>query len=93
VDDWLFENTPNTAVITTRQVLEGVPILYVTHDADDGSWQFHTGGPVSTADARIVGLGEICRQDPSVRELADLPEGWEASRDRVGGPWRRQEKP
>jgi hypothetical protein len=89
MDDWPFENTPKTAVLTTRQVLEGAAILYVTHDADDGSWQFHTGGPVTSADARIVGLGEICRRDPGLRELADLPEGWQARRDRPGAPWRR----
>ena len=93
MDDWPFENTPNTAVITTRQVLDGASILHVTHDAEDGSWQFHAGGPVTEADAKIVGLGWICSKDPTLLELADLPEGWQANRDRVGAPWRREEQP
>ena len=41
--DWLFADTPTTAFITTRQVLEGATILLVTHDADDGAWQFLCG--------------------------------------------------
>lgn len=40
---WLFEDPPNVAVITSNQVLQGNPILYVSHDEDDGCWQFHTG--------------------------------------------------
>lgn len=35
--DWFFDDPPNIAVITTRQILElGYPILHVTHDAEDG---------------------------------------------------------
>jgi hypothetical protein len=93
MNSWPFENSPNTAVFTSRQVLEGAPILHVTHDADDGSWQFHSGGSVTSDDARIVGLGWICRQDPTLLELADLPEGWKADRARVGAPWQREAKP
>ena len=90
MDDWPFENTPKTAVITTRQVLEGAPILHVTHDADDGAWQFLPGGDVDAADARIVGLGEMCERDSALLELADLPEGWKAWRERPGAAWRRR---
>ena len=35
---------PDDIAITTRQVLhERWPILLVTHDADDGAWQFVNG--------------------------------------------------
>src|SRR5262245_54888935 len=93
--DWLFADRPNDAVFTTRQVLnDGEPILYVSHDADDGAWQFHTGGVRGThGDAMIVGLGTMLRHDPTLRELYDLPEGWFAERDGVGKPWRRRELP
>ena len=59
MESWPFADTPNTASITTRQVLEGAPVLLVTHDADDGSWQFLCGTTDDPADARIVGLGQM----------------------------------
>jgi hypothetical protein len=89
VDEWPFEDPPNTASITTRQVLEGAPVLRVTHDADDGGWQFLCGTTNDTADGRVVGLGRMCDRDGSLLEVADLPEGWHAWRERVGAPWRR----
>ena len=75
MESWPFADTPNTASITTRQVLEGAPVLLVTHDADDGSWQFLCGTTDDPADARIVGLGQMYKRDATLRELADLPEG------------------
>jgi hypothetical protein len=89
MDKWPFEATRNTAAITTRQVLEGEPVLQVTHDADDGGWQFLCGTTDDTADGRVVGLGEMCDRDATLLELADLPEGWQAWRDRPGAQWRR----
>ena len=86
---WPFRDPPNTASITTRQVLEGAPILRVTHDADDGGYQFLCGTTVDPADARIVGLGRMFGRDPSLGELADLPEGWQAWRAAPGRPWKR----
>lgn len=90
VESWPFDDSPNTASITTRQVLEGAPILLVTHDADDGSWQFLCGTTDDPADARVAGLGQIYRRDATLGELADLPEGWRASRAAAGLPWHRR---
>jgi hypothetical protein len=87
--DWPFEASPRTTCLTTRHVLDGAPVLHVTHDADDGGWQFMPGTEVTTDDAKVVGLGEMCKRDPTLRELADLPEGWRAWRSRVGEPWQR----
>ena len=90
MDTWPFADPPNTATITTRQVLEAnAPILRVAHDADDGSWQFLCGTTNDPADARVVGLGRMCARDPTLRELADLPEGWCARRAGPGAPWHR----
>jgi len=89
-NDRAFDEPENVATITTRQVIrDGQPILLVSHDADDGSWQFLTGGAFSTEDGMIVALHEIVEHDPSVSELADLPLGWVAKRDAVGSPWTR----
>ena len=87
---WSFDEPKNVATITTRQILrEGQPILLVAHAADDGTWQFLTGGPFSTEDALLVALQEIVKHDPTVCELADLPLGWVAQRESIGSPWRR----
>ena len=90
MESWPFDDTPNTAAFTTRQVLEGAPILLVTHDEDDGSWQFLCGTTNDSADARVVGLGRMYQRDPTLGELADLPEGWRAWRTAVGRPWERR---
>jgi hypothetical protein len=89
VDGWPFADKPNTASLTTRQVLEGAPILLVTHDTDDGSWQFLCGTTDDPADARVVGLGQMYKRDVTLGELADLPEGWRASRASADLPWQR----
>jgi hypothetical protein len=89
VDHWPFADTPTTASITTRQVLDGAPILRVAHDADDGSWQFLCGTTNDPADARVVGLGRIYARDVTLGELADLPEGWHAWRAAAELPWQR----
>ncbi len=93
LNDWPFRDSENTAVFTTRHVVDdGAPILRVSHDADDGSWQFHTGGTPSAKDARILALREVVELDPSVARLADLPPGWVAVRSGVGAAWERHEK-
>jgi hypothetical protein len=91
--DFPFDDAPNVAAITTSNVLNGDPILLVTHDDDDGSWQFLCGKTNNPDDGRIVGLECIFEQDPSVGELADLPRGWAASRTSVRAPWFRYENP
>ena len=88
---WPFEDAPNTASITTVHVLNQThPILLVTHDADDGTWQFLCATTNDPKDGRIVGLDCALGLDPSLAELADLPLGWRAWRDAPGQPWRRQ---
>jgi hypothetical protein len=88
-DNWPFEDPPNVAVITTRAVLEGAAIVLVSHDEDDGGWQFLPDGPLVEADGRVVALRSIWELDPTIAALADLPLGWQASRSLPGDPWRR----
>ena len=44
---------------------------------------------------RFPALVNICayQKDKTIGELADLPLGWTAWRDYVGGPWEREQKP
>ena len=90
-DQWPFEDPKNVAAFTVREIVEGdSPILLVTHDEDDGAWQFLTGSTVSTSDMMIVGLGKMVEADPTLRQLADLPLGWRAVRDGPDKPWKRE---
>ena len=92
VSDWPFDDPPNVATFTVRQIMkDGLPILFVRRD-DDG-WQFLTGSAVTMRDAMLVGLKEIVSRDPSVADLADLDVGWQAWRERAGAPWVREPSP
>ena len=92
--EWPFADPKNVAVFTTTQVMRlRQPILHVSHDDEDGAWQFHTGAQQrSTGDMIIVSLEEMVEHDPTISELADLPCGWFAERDCFGSPWRREER-
>jgi hypothetical protein len=50
---------------------------------------FLDGRDVNEANAALVALKTIVALDPTVLEVADLPPGWIATRDKVGGAWRR----
>jgi hypothetical protein len=85
-----FNEPENTAVITTDDIMNGLrPILRVSHDADDGCWQFLDGLPVDIGKAKVVALSEIVQLDPTLLEVADLPLGWVAERNDESGSWRK----
>lgn len=89
-NEWPFEDPKNHAVITIKRVVnDGKPILYASHDKDDGGWQFLDGGDVTQEDAMVVSLEQIVQIDPSLKDLADLPLGWYAERTALGQPWKR----
>jgi hypothetical protein len=93
-EGWLFEDPPNVAVLSLKQIVfEGQPILHVTHDSDDGSWQFLGAETPNERNAVIISLEEIVRHDSSIKELSDLPLGWEAWRDSKYSDWKRSVKP
>ena len=92
VADWTFQDDPDVAVLTTRSIVrDGAPVVHVSHDADDGSWQFHDGTPGTPReeDALVVSLRSMVLRDGTLNELADLSEGWRAWRDGPAAPWKR----
>jgi hypothetical protein len=92
MDDWPFDDAKNLAVITLRQIMkDGQPILHVTHDSDDGGWQFLGWDTPRVEDAMVVAFSEVIRRDSSLKELADLPLGWHAWRRGPNDPWERAE--
>lgn len=93
-DSWPFADPPNVATLTTVHVLDGSrPILYVTHDADDGMWQVLCGTTNDPAEGRLVSLQDMLQREPALAELADLPLGWCAWRDSAQSPWVREPVP
>ncbi len=91
-DNWPFSDPRRVAVITLRQITEdGAPILLVTHDQNDGGWQFLGSGNPSPEEARVVALEEIHSLDPSIGALADLQLGWKAWRQSPEEAWLRYE--
>jgi hypothetical protein len=90
---WLFKDLPNTMALTTKDVvIKKTPILFVSHDEDDGMWQFHCNDDVDMNDAILVSLKEIVDYDSSVTKLADLPFGWIAFRESNQSLWNRKKE-
>lgn len=76
-----FEDTPNTATLICCHILDqNDPILYVSHDEDDGMWQFLCGQQHTSSEARLVSLQFVYELDPSIAVLKDMPCGYYAQR-------------
>ena len=78
-----FDAPLDTAVFTTKFVLDdNKTITYVTHELEDGAWQFFSDDSFENFEevAKIVGLQEIFDMDNSLLEIADLPLGYCATR-------------
>lgn len=85
---WPFDEERKVAVLTTTQILRNRrPILYVSHDAEDGMWQFHDGSIVDVS-AAMVSLEEMVSYDTTIAELAQLPVGWVAERESKNAAWK-----
>jgi len=85
-----FENNLDTAVFTTKFVIiDKKDITYVTHDSDDGAWQFFSNDKSDNQEevAMIVSLGEIINIDKTVLDIADLPVGYIAFRQSIKDKW------
>ena len=84
-----FQESKNTMVFTCVHILEGkADICYVTHDEDDGAWQFLCGQDHTMADARLMSLKEIVKKDPSIGVLSDMPLGCGATRESKTTEWK-----
>jgi hypothetical protein len=92
--DWKFNEAKNTAVIADKYFMEQKePCLHVSHDADDGGWQFLTENTNSDSSrAIVVALSSAVSLDPTLNELYDLPIGWVATRSTNKSAWQRQRR-
>lgn len=89
-----FKESGNTAVFTTKYVvIDKKDITTVSHEKEDGAWQFFSDDPLDNFEdvVKVVGLGEIIKLDSTVLELADMPEGFTAKRKHKADDWIIQE--
>lgn len=83
-----FNEPKNTSVITCCHIVEnGADILYVSHDEEDGMWQFLCGRTHTQEQARVVSLNEIFALDNSLCEIAVMPCGYFAERKNRTANW------
>ena len=86
--DFPFYDAPDTAAIICCHIInDGKPILYVSHDEDDGMWQFLCGATHGAAEARLVSLKSVFDLDHSVSILKDMPCGCYAERKTQKDNW------
>jgi hypothetical protein len=90
--NWKFPDPPHTMVFLSKPVHTGAePVTYVSHDNEDGAWQF-LGNSMSSGEKPVLScFHHTIDKDPSLKELADLPLGWWAVRAAPGEPWVRHE--
>jgi hypothetical protein len=87
--DFKFTEPENTACIVCDHVLNRHrPILYASHDSDDGSWQFLCGQDDHTpSNAKVISLKNATMIDPSINDLYEMPLGVGAERENIHAQW------
>jgi hypothetical protein len=93
-EPWPFQENKNTAVVADAQFLKGgEPCVYVSHDAEDGCWQFLApdfDGEMERA--LVVSLASVLAKDPTICELHNMPLGWYATRKSAHENWVRYKR-
>ena len=79
----------HASVFVCKHVAAGAAVLQVAHDFDD-DWQFLCGiEHGDDEDADVFCIECLVAGDPSLNEVADLPDCHYANREEVGAPWTR----
>jgi len=69
----------NQAVITTKYIIDGNPILEVIRD-EEGDWQFLGGQEITEEDAVVLSLQEIIDIDNTLMEVLTINKSYSADR-------------
>jgi hypothetical protein len=85
-----FAEPENTACIVCDHVLDKQrPILYASHDKDDGAWQFMCGQSDHTeSNAKVISLKNANEIDQTINDLFEMPLGVAAERETITSKWR-----
>lgn len=84
-----FNEAENTACIVCDHVVNKErPILYASHDADDGTWQFLCGqDDHNESNAKVISLKNVTEIDETINDLYEMPLGVGAEREKPGAKW------
>ena len=84
-----FKDAPETACIVCQHVLDGKnPITFISHDKEDGMWQFLCSEDHILEDVRLISQAEAFQIDESIGQAADLPRGFVIERTEAKGRWK-----
>ena len=84
-----FKDAPDTACIICQHVLDRKnPITFISHDEEDGMWQFLCSEDHILEDVRFVSLAEAFQIDESIGQVADLPRGFVMEWTEPKGRWK-----
>jgi hypothetical protein len=79
--------------ITSDSVVSNTkPVLLVIHAEGHGGWQFMDGGDVTGMKPHVIPKDDLLRLDPTLKEVTDLPVGWEARRSSASSPWAKRKR-
>ena len=86
---YAFKEPENTACFVCDHVLNKQrPILYASHDDEDGTWQFLCGQNDHTeANAKLISLKQVTEIDETLNDLYEMPLGVGAERETITSKW------
>jgi hypothetical protein len=85
---WMRHWLLGTACIQTREIFErSEPVQFVSHDADDGTWQLIGASDADAATGKIGHLHHAVDDDRTLLDVLGLPPGGTATRPGIGAPW------
>ena len=88
--EYKFHDPENTACFVCDHVFNRQkPILHVSHDQEDGYWQFLCGQTKhEEANAKIISLKSATQIDSSINDLFEMPLGFGADRKSIKDKWK-----
>jgi len=82
-----FPDSLNTAIFTTKYILNNSPILFVYHYEEDGAWEFLGKENQNDEDYRVISLEEIINIDTTILDVSSMKMGYYAERKSKESEW------
>jgi hypothetical protein len=81
----------HTAAFICSHIFDALcPVLLVVREDGDWSLMCGDGHDFEKDPPKVVGIGHLLERDGTIREVLDLPDGFEAERRAVGNAWERR---